>query len=216
MGKTNKIEMVNKTFGNILVLSEVEKRNKNGSIMYKVKCSCGKEKEVLGSSLRSGKSTSCGRCSKITHGMDGTNIYKCWISMKSRCYNKNTLNYKKYGYKGITVCSRWITSFENFYKDMGDVEKGMSIDRINVYGNYEPSNCRWATPKEQANNRTNNKKHIYKGIEYNQSELCRKFSIKTNTFTNRLNRGWSLEDALNRKIEVKHRININGTFVKDN
>ena len=125
------------------------------------KCECGIEKEVIGGSLKSGKSKSCGCLSRdltIKHGMEGTAVYNTWASMLTRCRNKNNAFYKNYGGRGISVCDSWL-QFENFYADMGDKPEGMSLDRINNDGNYCVENCKWSTPKEQANNRSNSKKH---------------------------------------------------------
>jgi hypothetical protein len=80
-------------------------------------------------------------------------LYKIWDGMKTRCYNNNHMNYKNYGGRGIKVCDRWLNSYENFAKDMGDRPEGMTLDRIDVNGNYEPSNCRWSTWEEQNNNK---------------------------------------------------------------
>ncbi len=129
-------------------------------------CSCGKEKFILSQKLSNGHTRSCGCLQtearrkmgqnskhKITHGMTNTNDYQDWKSMKNRCTHPSHQSYKYYGGRGIKVCARWLHSFENFFADMGKKPRGMSIDRINNDGNYEPSNCRWSTTKQQANNR---------------------------------------------------------------
>lgn len=145
----------------------------NGNLRWKCKCSniiggvekCGNETVVNGRDLLARNTTSCGcyqrECNSInhmTHGKEGTIEYMIWSSMLQRCINKNYKQYHRYGGRGITVCDRWLNSFENFYADMGDRPEGMSIDRRDNDGNYEPSNCRWATKTEQSRNRCNNLK----------------------------------------------------------
>lgn len=128
------------------------------------KCDCGNIITTRLSSVKSGNTKSCG-CYKneITkkiglnnkkHGMSFSKEHNSWKSMKDRCLNTNHIFYKNYGGRGIKVCDRWINSFENFYQDMGKRPLGKTLDRINVNGNYEPSNCRWATIEEQNKNKS--------------------------------------------------------------
>lgn len=123
-----------------------------------VKCKCGKILERAFNSISSGASKGCNGChiriKQITHGLTYSAEYNIWHGMKQRCNNPNSGKFNDYGGRGIKVCKRWLNSFENFYKDMGKrPSKYHSIDRINNDGNYTPANCRWATKKQQQNNR---------------------------------------------------------------
>lgn len=125
------------------------------SIHWKCKCECGIEKFVLGSSITSGKSNSCGCLNRKNkrHGLSKTTEYYSWNAMMSRCYNEKNIGYNLYGGKGITVCEEW-HSFENFLRDMGKKpDKEYTIDRIDGEKNYSKENCRWATKTQQTRNR---------------------------------------------------------------
>lgn len=117
-------------------------------------CDCGATVLVSGAHLREGATQSCSqRCANLVHGHASpqTPTYRSWASMLRRCYNKKDINYKRYGGRGITVCLRWRT-FKHFLDDMGIRPDGLSLDRTNNDGNYEPGNCKWSTRKEQNNN----------------------------------------------------------------
>lgn len=135
-------------------------RDSRGKLAYECRCDCGTVKVIRMDHVRNGRTVSCG-CVRsetttkrtTTHGKSKTRIYRIWRDMLNRCHYEKYPERHLYGGRGITVCQQWRESFECFHTDMGDDPPGMSIDRIDSDGNYEPGNCKWSTPKEQANNR---------------------------------------------------------------
>lgn len=191
--------LTGKKFHRLTVLGFAGKR------YWYCQCDCGNITRVAGYYLKDGQSKSCGCYSKerrkvvpLTHGKTKTKTYRSWYHIKTRCYNQKCPSYKHYGGRGITMCERWRNSFENFLADMGEPPtKNHSIDRIDVNGNYEPSNCRWATSVEQNNNRRNNKHFTYKGKTQTYAEWCREVGITPQRLNELIHKqGKSVREAL--------------------
>lgn len=166
-----------------------------GNGKWLAECDCGNKRNVFISHITKGNSKSCGSltCTVLTRGSHRrthTTEYRIWNSAKQRCINPNNDRYKDYGGAGVIMCDRWLNSFENFLCDMGEKPDKHSLDRVNPFGNYEPSNCRWATAKEQQNNR---RSQAVKG--YSIAAEAEKAKLPYKLVSSRLQRGWSLADA---------------------
>lgn len=152
-------------FGRLTVIEESAKRTSQGSVMWTCSCQCGKVRDFSSIGLRIGVIQSCGclrneKAAKrirsldtTTHGMSYSPTYKSWACMIQRCTNPNAHGFEFYGGRGISVCTRWRESFQDFLSDMGKRPAGTSLDRRDVNGNYDSSNCRWATAHEQRVNK---------------------------------------------------------------
>lgn len=193
-------DITGQKFGRLTVI-KISHKNKQRKYKWLCKCECGNFLKVWGGNLKNGHTKSCGCLQQenrgqanITHGMRKTLEYNVWATMKDRCFNKNAPNYKIYGKRGITICKRW-EKFENFFTDMGKRPKGMSIDRINNNGNYEPENCQWATQKEQCRNTRKNRMLTFQGKTLCMAEWAERLGINYKCLWKRLNTGWSVERA---------------------
>ena len=156
----NLVDITGHRYGRLTVLS---RSPESGRVHWKCRCDCGTELSVQSADLRTGNTQSCSclkferiREASTTHGHTAggwTTTFRAWSDMKTRCYNPKNKRFAGYAGRGITVCDRWRNSFENFLADMGEKPLGLSLDRINNDGNYEPDNCRWATYSQQNKNR---------------------------------------------------------------
>lgn len=170
------------------------------------RCDCGNEKMINIWNVEYEKVKSCGclfrECPNHTkHGGKGTRLYKIWKSMRERCSTPSQNRYKNYGGRGIKVCEEWddFNVFREWALSHGYSDE-LTVDRIDVNGNYEPLNCRWITPKEQANNKTNNRYITFNGITKTMTQWAEEKGMKASTLWARLDNGWSIERALNTPI----------------
>lgn len=195
-------DLSGRRFGRLSIIKKVPNR-KATAATWLCRCDCGNEKIITGPNLRRGATKSCGclrrdmmRAARTTHGGSYSPTYNAWSRMKGRCHNPNSDDFPDYGGRGITVCERWRDNYKAFLADMGQCPPEMSIDRINNDGNYEPSNCRWATATEQANNKRNVPLYEFNGQRLSVAEWSRHTGISTSVLSARLSRGWTIKRAL--------------------
>lgn len=197
------LDQTGMTFDRLKVIKRVE-NDKHKNSMWLCQCVCGETRVVRGSHLTGKNTRSCGCLDReivaknsVKHGMRYTRIYNIWRKMKERCLNRNSDNYRYYGARGVKVCDEWM-SFSGFYEwsKISGYRDDLTIDRINVFGNYCPSNCRWATMQEQNNNTTRNHT-ITIGMETRTIQgWADEVGISRSTILARLQNGWSPEDAV--------------------
>jgi hypothetical protein len=203
------ISLVGREYGRWTVIEFAGRENKR--TWWLCRCKCGTEKRVPGSALQAGSSTSCGCYQQednirrnIKHGRSRTHEYRARQRMITRCYNENATQYPDYGARGIRVCQRWLDSFQAFLEDMGLAPSSdHSIDRINVNGDYEPSNCRWATNTEQCRNKRNNRLLEFRGEVRCLREWAEIVGFSFGLVEKRIQVGWSVERALTEPPNIK-------------
>ena len=199
-----KIDLTGQRFGKLVVISEEEKRGE--ARMWKCKCDCGNDVVVMQRHLSSGHTKSCGclrREAKIKHGENRTRLYRVWEQIRSRIYNPNCKHYKHYGGRGITMCDEW-QDYSNFREwalatgyNVNAKHGECTIERIDVNGNYEPSNCCWVTQAQQMLNTRRSRVIEYNGLKMTVKEWADYLNMPYGRLTSRLNKlGWSIEDAL--------------------
>ena len=192
------INLLGQTFGYLTVIEYVG-LNKHNKSTWLCLCMCGNKIETSGNDLRRGHTKSCSCLQKekasnrITHGLSRNRYltgYSCWANIKSRCRNKKSISYKNYGAIGVKMCDRWYYSFDNFINDMGERPSMIhSVDRYpNKKGNYEPGNCRWATPDEQARNTKSNVWLECNGIKMVQSDWAKRWGVTSSLIKQHMNK----------------------------
>lgn len=197
-------DITGKRFGRLVALHRLH--NTKGKTKWLCICDCGNFKEVYYESLRAGFTNSCGCLQKevtserfTTHGKSKTLIYNVYRGMLDRCYNKHVKRYENYGGRGIKVCDEWYNNFQSFYTWAmnNGYKNGLSIDRINNDGDYEPSNCRWTNNKTQARNRRSNRNITINGETRCLMEWCEILNLNYKVTWQRINTyHWSIKKAL--------------------
>ncbi len=210
MGKV--IDLTGQRFGRLVVIERAE-NGKRGKARWLCQCDCGNTCIVDGNHLRSGKTKSCGCVSReatgkrsVTHGHTRTRLYRIWSGIIDRCENPKTPVYQAYGGRGIRMCAIWrqdFTSFRDWAMSHG-YRDDLTIDRIDVDGDYCPENCRWADWVTQQNNRRNNRCITFLGETKDISQWARTYGIEYSTLYQRLLQGWPIERALTEPVHEKN------------
>lgn len=196
-------------FGRLVAIERVEK-NKRNNARWLCRCDCGKSVVVDGGNLTRGHTMSCGCLraeNRVKHGLCGTRLCNIWYKIKSRCSDPNNDVYHHYGGRGITICEEWRNDFRTFYEwaMKNGYADNLTIDRIDVNGNYCPENCRWVEFKEQMNNTRRNRFLTFKGETKTVAQWSEELSIKPATLYTRLNKGWSVEKTLTTPVKEINR-----------
>lgn len=203
-------DLAGKKFGRLVVLYDTNLK-KNGVTLWHCVCECGNEIDVRASCLTTNHTKSCGCLQKEksgrkpVHNETHSRLYGIWRGMKDRCYRKEAHNYYLYGGRGITVCNEWLNSYENFknWAIENGYNSNLSIDRIDGNRNYCPSNCRWATNKEQQNNIITNHYIEANGMRMTTCQWAEYLGVNHKTLETRIHRGWSDEKIINTPIRKK-------------
>lgn len=188
--------MTGKVYGKLTALFPTDRRSTAGNIIWTFRCTCGSIATFDAYYVRRGRCIDCTDCSServrlstLKHGKSETAEFSVWTDIQTRCYNPNRDSYQHYGGRGIQVCERWKKSFDDFLTDMGIRPDGMSIERIDNDGDYTPLNCKWATPKEQANNKRNVVRLEILGVTKTISQWAYVSGLKIKTIWSRHKRG---------------------------
>jgi hypothetical protein len=203
MGSKPRSVAVGDRFGRLTILELTNTRSPSGASRTTVvcRCDCGLVKSYEQGNVTSGHTRSCGCLAKeiiaasrpgVKHDMHKSSEYGSWQAMKERCYRETHVAYHRYGGRGITVCDRWLNSFEAFYEDMGPKPfPRASIERKGNNGNYEPGNCCWATARQQGRNRCDNVLVPYQGELLPIAEAAERAGLKPSCLKERIRRGWA-------------------------
>lgn len=193
-------------FGMLTVVSSTGEKNQNGANIWNCICECGTLTTASTVDLTSGHKQTCGNHSRKWNFISkGSRLYRSWQNMKNRCYWEKDKSFANYGGRGIRVCPEWLNDFSAFRKwaISSGYQDNLTLDRIDVNGNYEPSNCRWATAEEQQNNKRNNRNLKFNGKTYTVTEWAEIIGINRMALYHRLDAGWPVEKVLTTPLRAK-------------
>lgn len=197
-----RLDVTGQIFARLKIQGEGPKKGNDRYVFAECECGSGRKLYRL-SHLSSGATRSCGcllvetnQMQPKVHQQTKTRAYRAWASMRNRCTNPKVHNYSRYGGRGISICDQW-KDFRTFLSDMGQPPPGLSLDRIDLDGNYSPENCRWATASEQAANRHTTRFVVFDGETMPMGRASKLLGLGKLAVSKRLNRGWSIERALN-------------------
>ena len=191
------VDLTGQKFNSWLIIGRAE--NNGARVMWHVRCDCGHETTYRADTLREGRSKMCRACTRTSkHGRD--QMYDAWRSMHRRCGDNGHVSYADYGGRGIYVCERW-QSFDLFFEDMGErPSSAHTLERMDNDGPYSPENCKWATQKEQHNNKRSNRLVTYQGIEMTVTQLAERVGIDRHVIYQRLKYGYTVDEAVTKPV----------------
>ena len=200
-------DLTGQHFGRLTALESLPSHGKNSSRLWLCECECGKFAIVRGTDLTNGHTMSCGCYRKMQKAVPVSELrlHRIWSNMKQRCGNPNKKDFKYYGARGITVCEEWRRDFWNFYHwaMLNGYKDGLTIERIELDGNYEPSNCKWIKATEQQRNMRTNRAYEIFGHRFTLAELCRLYGQPRSTVADRLDKGQPILMALKKNGRYK-------------
>ena len=208
------VDITGKRYGNLVVIKRVENAP-NGVAVWECLCDCGNTVTVRGGNLKSGAVKSCGCRRKnakptLRHNMSNSKLYRTWAAVKRRCNTPSDKNYKNYGGRGIKMCEEWNNSFEAFmnWAISNGYSDSLTIERIDVNGNYCPENCTWIPANEQQNNRRTCYSITYNGKTQTLIDWCSELNLPYKLIHNRIHKlGWKFERAISEPVHIEKRNN---------
>lgn len=202
--------LTGKRFGQLIAVSH-EGRTEGGRAIWRFACDCGGQKIAEAANVKSGRTRSCGCAAQEQrkaaaqsqrHALSASEVpreRKAWEGMLRRCYSPKHPSFARYGGRGIAVCERWRESFAAFFADLGPAPEGATLERIDNAKDYAPDNCKWASRKEQANNRRSNRLLTHDGVTLNITQWADRLGWAKGTLASRLKYGWPVERVLTEK-----------------